>query len=202
MSKKYSADNIQSLSAGEHVRKRPEMYFEDCFKNGTLDSLPFEVLCHAIDEYFEGNCNQINIEISDFAFSVEYNASMSLELIHGLTKAEVIMTKIGACSNQKKHLEVGAEFCRIGMAAINFASKESKVSTVWVNQKGILTFQNGKTQSVEILDYPNSKPHTKIEIKIDQSIFPELKFTEEGVSQKAKELQNKLNKLKVTVKKI
>ncbi len=53
MSKKYRADDIKALEPGEHVRMRPRLYFEKCYAENSLDSLPFEVLCHAFDEYFD-----------------------------------------------------------------------------------------------------------------------------------------------------
>ncbi len=54
------------------------------------------------------------------------------------------MTKIGACSNEKKHLEAGNEFCRIGMAAINAASEKCELVTICNKQKGHFTFENEK----------------------------------------------------------
>lgn len=120
--KKYTANSIQSLEGMEHVRVRPKMYFEDCFKENNLNALVFGSLCHAIDEYFDENCSEIIINAVGNSLKIEYNAGMSLEKSRDLTTAECIMTKIGACSNEKKHLEVGDEFCRVGMAIINAVS--------------------------------------------------------------------------------
>ena len=107
MKKKYTEEDIQALTAKEHIGLRPDLYFETCFAEKSLDSLPFEVLCHAFDEYFEGHCTEIKLQVTKRSFSLEYNAGMPLSLMNDhLTKAEVIMTKISACSNLKKHLEV------------------------------------------------------------------------------------------------
>ena len=74
---KYTASSIQTLDGMEHVRLRPQLYFEDCFKENNLNSLVFGALCHAIDEYFDGTCNEIVINAYKNFLSVEY-----LSLIH------------------------------------------------------------------------------------------------------------------------
>ncbi len=85
----------------EHVRLRPQMYFEDCFLENNLNSLVFGSLCHAIDEYFDNIYDEIFVYVDKNSLKIKYNAGMSLEKSWDLTKAECIMTKIGACSNEK-----------------------------------------------------------------------------------------------------
>lgn len=129
----------------EHVRLRPTMYFEDCFKENNLNSLVVAALCHAFDEYFDSNCNEVIIDAKEKLLSVKYNAGMSLENSWDLTKAECIMTKIGACSNQKKHLAVGDEFCRVGMTTINAVSEKCELTTIYSTQKAQFIFEKGVT---------------------------------------------------------
>ena len=93
----YNSDNISSLSAGDHIRLRPKMYFEKCFNENSLNSFVFEFLCHAFDEYFDGNCSEIEIKLKENQFTISYNAGMSLEKAYeNISKAECIMTKIAA----------------------------------------------------------------------------------------------------------
>lgn len=187
MSKKYTADDIKALEAGEHIRMRPKMYFKKCFSENSLDSLPFEVLCHAFDEYFDGNCNEIELTVWNHSFSIKYNVGMSLSIRYeDVTNAEIIMTKIGACSNLKKHLAVGQEFCNLGMATINFASKNCKLTTYWKNQKGTFNFENGETKAVNIEPYETKNYSTKIFVKLNKLLFENLKFTSKGVKEKTK----------------
>jgi DNA gyrase/topoisomerase IV subunit B len=54
MKKEYNEDEIRTVDWAEHVRLRPQMYFNACFEEGTLDALPIEMACHAIDEYLDG----------------------------------------------------------------------------------------------------------------------------------------------------
>lgn len=196
MKKKYSEDDIQAISAGEQIRMRPRMYFEKCFSENTLDSLPFEVLCHAFDEYFDGSCTEIKLTVRNNSFSIFYNVGMPLSVTHeDLTKAETIMTKIGACSNLKKHLAVGQEFCSLGMATINFASENCKVTTVWNNQKGTFEFRDGETTFRNIEPYPSETSWTEVVIQPNKLLFGQLCFTEKGIEKKAAEIRTRLKKL-------
>ena len=196
MKEKYIAEDIRSLETGEHIRMRPKMYFQKCFAENSLDCLPFEVLCHAFDEYFDGNCNEIKLTIWKDSFSISYNVGMPLTITHGnLTNAEIIMTKIGACSNLKKHLAVGQEFCGLGMATINFASENCKVTTVCNNQKGVFEFQNGETKTKNIEPFQSKSSWTEIFIQPNKSLFENLHFTSKGIHKKATEIRNRLKDL-------
>ena len=200
MKRKYTEDNIQALEAGEHIRMRPKMYFEKCFEENSLDSLPFEVLCHAFDEYFDGNCKEIKLTVWKQAFSIKYDVGMPLSnTIEKLTKAEIIMTKIGACSNLKKHLAVGQEFCGLGMATINFASENCNLITVWNNQKGTFEFQDGKTISKNIEPFQSEVSWTEIYVQPNKLLFENLHFTSKGIEEKATEIRKRLKSLSFIV---
>ncbi|GAA5102174.1 hypothetical protein GCM10023210_42890 [Chryseobacterium ginsengisoli] len=187
--KQYTASDIQTLEGMEHVRLRPQLYFEDCFKENNLNSLVFGSLCHAIDEYFDDNCTEIIINAEKNSLNVKYNAGMSLEKSWDLTKAECIMTKIGACSNEKKHLEVGDEFCRVGMAIINTVSEKCELKTSWNKQKGYFIFEKGKIVFKEISETNILEDSTTISFEISKDIFEDSVF-------ELNDLQLKLNSLK------
>lgn len=196
MKKKYTAEDIRTLEAGEHIRMRPKLYFEKCFTENSLDCLPFEVLCHAFDEYFDGNCNEIKLTVWKQSFSIRYNIGMPLSIKYGdLSTAEIIMTKIGTCSNLKKHLAVGKEFCELGMATINFASENSKVTTVWNNQKGVFEFENGETIAKKIEPFQSESSWTEIFVQPNKSLFENLHFTSKGIQEKATEIRKRLKDL-------
>ncbi|SEW13914.1 DNA gyrase subunit B [Chryseobacterium wanjuense] len=195
--KKYTASSIQTLEEMEHVRLRPQMYFEDCFKENNLNSLVFGALCHAIDEYFDNNCNEIIINADGNSFNVKYNAGMSLEKSWDLTKAECIMTKIGACSNEKKHLEVGDEFCRVGMTTINGVSEKCELKTIWNKQKAHFIFEKGKTVFKEISKTDIFEDATTISFEIDKEIFGNFVFELNDLQLKINSLKEKLPNLKI-----
>ncbi len=201
MSEEKLEGNIQSLSAGEHIRMRPNMYFQKCYDEKSLDSLLSEVLCHALDEYFAGVCDEINITVRKKSFTIWYNAGISLNVRTGLelTDAEIIMTKIMACSNLKKHLEVGKEFCILGLAAINFASQTSSLATVSKNKKGNFAFVDGETTSANIETCKNEKEWTEITMEPNRTIFEGLFFSYEGVKQKIAPITERFKDLKINV---
>lgn len=160
----------------DHVRLRPKMYFEDCFQENNLNSLVLGALCHAVDEYFDNNCSEIVVNAQSNSMKVKYNAGMSLEESYDLTKAECIMTKISACSNEKKHLEVGDEFCRIGMATINAVSDRCEVKTIWNKKSGHFIFEKGKTIFTEVAEAELSEDCTEISFEISKEILENFVF--------------------------
>ncbi|WP_326983699.1 hypothetical protein VUJ46_03915 [Chryseobacterium sp. MYb264] len=200
--KKYTASSIQTLEGMEHVRLRPQLYFEDCFKENNLNSLVFGSLCHAIDECFDNNCDEIFVYASGNSLKIKYNAGMSLENFWDLTKAECIMTKIGACSNEKKHLEVGDEFCRVGMATINAVSDKCELETSWKKQRGHFIFEKGKTVFKETSTTDISEECTMISFEINKEIFGNSVFELNDLQLKINSLKEKLPNLKIELSRL
>lgn len=200
MKKEYNEDEIKALDWTEHIRLRPQMYFNACFEEGTLDALPIEMACHAIDEYFDKNCDSLKITVFENHFSLEYNAGISLETTRGIayTKAEDIFTRMYACSNEKKHLAVGEEFCRIGVKSINAVAERCDLMTIHHGKKGTFVFKGGKTASRKIEDVKAINT-TKIIMKLNHGILNNLTFTVEGIREKAAELSQKLEGFNIEV---
>lgn len=201
-SKKYTIDDIQVVDITENVRLRPQLYFYECFSEKNLNPLVADMLCHAVDEYFDNNCDKITIGIKDNLLLVEYNAGMSLEVSHGLTRAERIMTKIFACSNEKKHLKLGGEFCFIGLTTINAAAERCELKTNWNKQRGHFIFENGSTVFNEISPDDVSEESTKISFRMSREIFGELKFEWTDLQQRLDILSEKLPNLKIELYKL
>ena len=199
--KNFTADSISALEGSEHVRMRPKLYFTECFEENSLDALLYEVLCHAFDEHLEGNCSSISITINATSFTVIYDAGMSLETMkyEEYTKAEAIMTRIAACSNLKKHLAIGHEFCKLGMATINAATTTTELITVNNNQKGQFTFKQGKTISSAIEENYTALSFTKITMYLDTTLFESLTFTINGIKAKAEKIKQQFSNLKLNL---
>ncbi|MBC8754412.1 hypothetical protein H2O64_06995 [Kordia sp. YSTF-M3] len=192
----YTADDIQALEGRAHVRLRPQMYFEKVYAEKSLDRLPLEVACHAFDEVMDKNCSYIKITLFSDYFSLEYDAGMSLKAIHRndtMTHAEMIMTTIAACRNYKKHLSVGDEFCELGITAINAASEWCKLLTYSNGQKGEFLFKEGKTETRSITKSDENKNYTKLTVKPDATIFPNLTINPETLQQKIDVIREKLH---------
>lgn len=200
--KQYEIESLIMIDYKDHVRLRPHMYFQDCFEKNNLNSIVIGALCHAIDEYLDYHCDTIFIKVKENFFEISYNAGMSLELVNDITKAECIMTKIGACSNEKNYLEVGAEFCRIGMASINAAAKKCELSTVWKNQKGNFIFDHADIISRNISSIEDPGEFTIIKYEMDKEIFGDLSFEMNDLQLELNKLKEKLPNLKTELYKL
>ena len=193
---KYTSVDIQALESHHHVRMRPQLYFEKVFAEKSLDRLPLEVACHAFDEVMDKNCSYLKITLFLDHFTIEYDAGISLRKIHPkskITHAEAIMTMIAACHNYKKHLAVGDEFCDVGIMTINAASEWCKLLTYSNGQKGEFYFKEGETETRTICSSDEKKDYTKITVKPDATIFPNLKINPKTLQKKIDEVREKLN---------
>jgi DNA gyrase/topoisomerase IV subunit B len=199
--KNYTEDDIKVITARESVRLRPKMYFEKCFRDQSLDVLPLEVACHALDEYINGKCTRLEIVLSEDSFVVKYDTGMSLGTGHGAHTAELLMTSLFAGRNHKKHPEVGKGFCELDIASINYVSAFCALTTVSKGKKGNFRFEEGVIKHRHITEASTETEHTEIVIHPDKTIFGELKFTYEGVSEKVKQLNAKLEGLTIGVSK-
>lgn len=193
---KYTEESIQALEGSVHVRMRPQMYFEKVFEEKSLDRFPLETACHAFDEVMEKNCSYLKINLYLDYFSIEYDTGISLRKVHPsdpLTHAEAIMTVIGACHNYKKHLAVGDEFCELGIMTINAASEWSELITYHDGKKGEFLFKEGRTKKRSITESIKRENYTKITVKPDATIFPELSINPTTLQEKINEVCKKLN---------
>jgi DNA gyrase subunit B len=201
MSDRYDSSKIEVLSFSEAVRRRPEMYFDECFREKNLDMLPVEVACHAVDEIIDGKCTSLEILVYMDYFEVFYNSGMPLYTLpeSNETAAEIIMTKLMACKNIKKHIQVGEELCKIGIASINCASEWCEVHTISENKEAKLHFCHGGIVSREI-EKTDQSDLTIIKLKPDKSLFENMWFTFKGVKTKAKSLSEKINGFEIEIK--
>ncbi|MDP9959823.1 hypothetical protein [Chryseobacterium lathyri] len=195
--KKYTESSIKSLDWKEHIWLRPRMYFEKCFEENNLNSIALEIFCPAIDEYFDNNCSEIYLGIKENSIQIEYNSGMELRETYGNTVAENFMTKLMACKNEKKHLEVGKKYCLLGIATINASAERCELNTIWNKQKGYFIFENGSTVFRKISSTDSSDDFTKISFEMSKEIFGDLKFEFSDLQLRLASLKEKLPNLKM-----
>ena len=95
--KEYTSADIQYVSAVDHVRKRPTMYF------GSLDdhisqTILFELVDHCLERAIEGNCDRISICLHpDNRVTVSYNGKVMLVQPehYGYSELELNLCEIG-----------------------------------------------------------------------------------------------------------
>ncbi|MCR9171010.1 MAG: hypothetical protein NXI10_00845 [bacterium] len=184
MKEEYSTEGIRTVTPQEHVRLRPNMYFEECHKDGHLNSLLLESTCHAIDEFIDGNCTFIHFSVSDATFSLKYDAGMSLEVDqYGEYLPVKIFSQLFVCSNMKKHLAVGEEFCRLGIASVQWAAESCTVISVHEGKKGTFHFKKGFFDSMELEAAENEPNSIYFSMKMDPEVFQDLQFNKIGLNE-------------------
>ncbi|EDP98354.1 hypothetical protein U8527_20375 [Kordia algicida OT-1] len=178
----------------EHIRMRPQWYFTELFEEKKLDSLPLEIVKYAIDQ----NSTIITVNLYTDIFSVEFNKGMSLETHHryegDITKAEAVLLEISnyVSFRKKDDLQSGLNGS-VGLIRINAASEWCKLLTYSNGQKGEFHFKEGETETRTICGSDEKKNYTKITVKPDATIFPDLKINPKTLQEKIDNVRKKLN---------
>jgi DNA gyrase/topoisomerase IV subunit B len=181
---------IKMLTAQELIRKRLDMFLGDIKRVSLFEELVFESLCHAFDEAIDGDCLNVSLTIEPAGKVVtRYDAGISLKL-DALSRpfADVIFSELSACSNRKKHIEIGSKFCRIGLAVLNAVSSELTVATVCGGKSGLQTYAEGKALGdfkITASDKPNE---TVIDFTFDQELLGTHEIQVENLRRMAEEL--------------
>lgn len=199
MNNEFNEENIRALTAREAVQLRPSLYLKKIFDEGSLNFLPMEVACHAIDEFYDQNCRTIEITVFKNRFILKYDAGLSLRTEHGEVKAIALLSSLFACRNGKKHLSVGEEFCELGIATVNFCSEHFVVNTVCNGQTAYFKFERGVLIEQVIENGAQVPEYTEILCAPDAAIFGHLALSFSGVEKIVKELQSKLSGLSIQV---
>ena len=178
----------------EHIRMRPQWYFTELFEEKTLDSIPLEIVQYAIDQ----NSTAITVNLYADMFSVEFNKGMSLETHQryrgDITKAEAVLLEISnnVSFRKKDDMKSGLNGS-VGLIRINAASEWCELLTYSNGQKGEFHFKEGKTETRTICGSDKKKDYTKITVKPDATIFPNLKINPKTLQEKIDEVREKLD---------
>ncbi|AXG69324.1 type 2 topoisomerase subunit B [Kordia sp. SMS9] len=189
---------IRHIEPSEHIRMRPQMYFKTLFEEKTLDSLPLEIIQYAIDQ----KCTIITVNVYADHFSIEFNTGMSLEIYEDydgdITQAEVTLLKItkSVALWKKKAQESGLGEL-IGLIRINATSEWCKLLTYSNGQKGEFLFKEGTTETRTICGSDEKEKYTKIIVKPDATIFPNLTINPKTLQKKIDDIHHKLNGLDI-----
>lgn len=163
-------DKIQILSSIEAIRKRPGMYAGDLTASTLPNELAKQVLCHALDEAASGRCTRLWAHLRPDYIMVKYDAPMSFEMLGDKTKAEVMLTEIGACHNLKENMAVGDDYCTLGLAVLTAFCASMTVLTGGGQDHRAFLFYRGSPEYV-MCPYPIDG--TSIGINLDPDILGE-----------------------------
>lgn len=200
----YGVDEIQVLEGLEAVRRRPGMYIGSTSARG-LHHLVYEVLDNSIDEAMAGYCDLIEVVIhEDNSVTVTDNGRGIPVGIHpktGLSAVETVLTILHAGGKfGGGGYKVSGGLHGVGLSVVNALSEKLSVE---VNIDGLVYHQNyergASVTSLEVIGKSESNG-TKVTFKPDSSIFEELIFSLETLTQRIRELSFLNKGIKITLK--
>ncbi len=188
----YNAQHIQILEGMEHVRKRPSMYIGTTGSEG-LHHLVYEVVDNSIDEALAGHCTVISVTIErDNIVTVKDNGRgipVDLHPLEKISALEVVMTRLNAGGKfDKKSYKVSGGLHGVGVSVVNALSE---ICEVFVHRDGKVYYQKYKRgiplKDVRVVGESKARG-TVTRFKPDRTIFKEINFSFDTLSNRLREL--------------
>jgi len=188
----YGADSIRVLEGLEAVRKRPAMYIGSTGKDG-LHHLVYEVVDNSIDEASAGFCDNIAVNIRvDNSIVVDDNGRgipVDMHKTEGVSAAEVALTKLHAgakFSNDTYKISGGLH--GVGVSVVNALSSYLELEVR--RDGGVYTQSYVRGVPAAPLEQVGKTRGrgTKITFKPDETVFEDLEFSYETLSNRFREL--------------
>jgi DNA gyrase subunit B len=192
MDSTYSANSIQVLKGLEAVRKRPGMYIGSTGLDG-LHHLVYEVVDNSIDEALAGYCTDIVVvlERNDIV-RVEDNGRGIPVDIHpeeGVSALELVMTKLHAGGKfDKNSYRVSGGLHGVGVSVVNALSNWCEASIHLNGQLYYQKYREGIPEEDVKLVGPTDKRGTVIRYQADTTIFEEIVYSFDVLSNRLREL--------------
>ncbi|VAW76586.1 hypothetical protein MNBD_GAMMA12-2268 [hydrothermal vent metagenome] len=200
MSEEYDASSIVVLKGLEAVRKRPGMYLGDLKAPELSSRLLLQALCHAVDEIIDNNCTNIFIFIKNKTAEITYDAGMPLEYdkeYQECPAAIIFLTLHSGCSNRKKHIEVGSEYCEIGLATLNAVCLRLEVNIVQNGKTAKIVFNKGEMEEPFELKKSTEPDSTALLFELDPTIIEKTLFDTAIVEKRIKKLKGQYPKINI-----
>lgn len=190
--KAYDATTIQVLEGIEAVRRRPAMYIGDTYARG-LHHMVYEVVDNSIDEALGGYCTKIEVVVRpDNSVSVTDNGRGIPVDIHKTEKkpaVEVALTTLHAGSKfDHRAYKVSGGLHGVGVSVVNALSDWLEVEVKRDGKIYHQRYERGKTASKLTIIGKASTTGTKVTFKADKTIFQNINFSYDVLSQRLREL--------------
>lgn len=194
---KYNSKSIRVLEGLEAVRLRPGMYIGNTGSRG-LHHLVSEIIDNSIDEFLGGYCDEISVVLEkDGSVTIEDNGRGIPVDMHekGAATERIIMTTLHAGGKfDNKAYKVSGGLHGVGASVVNALSKKFKVTVSIDGKKYEDIYENGgnpvtKLKKGLLPSIGNTrKTGTIINFLPDEEIFDTVKFKEEIIKKRLKEL--------------
>lgn len=188
----YDENQIQVLEGLEAVRKRPGMYIGSTSARG-LHHLVYEIVDNSIDEALAGYCKNIKVYIhKDNSITVMDDGRGMPVGIHpkmGKPTVEVIMTILHAGGKfGGGGYKVSGGLHGVGASVVNALSESCEVIVTRDGEVWRQTYSRGIVTSDLVKIGQSNISGTTVHFKPDESIFEEIEFDFEILSQRLREL--------------
>jgi DNA gyrase subunit B len=190
--KKYDSTNIKILEGLEAVRKRPAMYIGGTGVEG-LNHLVFELVDNSVDEAIAGYCSEVEVTIHiNNSVTVADNGRGIPVDIHpdkNISAAEVVMTVLHAGGKfDKDTYKVSAGLHGVGVSVVNALSNKLSLEIKRNGQTYFQKYEKGKPLKPLEKIGKSETSGTKITFLPDDTIFTELSFGYDSLSNRLREL--------------
>ncbi len=190
--KAYDSTNIKILEGLEAVRKRPAMYIGGTGVDG-LNHLVFELVDNSVDEAIAGYCSEVEVIVHiDNSVTVSDNGRGIPVDIHPdkkISAAEVVMTVLHAGGKfDKDTYQVSAGLHGVGVSVVNALSGNLFLE---IRREGRIysqKYEKGKPLTALEKAGKCETTGTKITFQPDPTIFTELSFGYDALSNRLREL--------------
>ena len=188
----YDESNITVLEGLEAVRLRPGMYIGGV-DSAALHHLVFEIVDNSVDEALAGYCNEVRVSIGkDNSITVEDNGRgipVGTHEDEGVSALELLMTRLHAGGNfDSSNYKVSGGLNGVGASVVNALSSRCIVEVERDGFKWQQNYQEGKPDGDLKQLNPSQNTGTRTIFWADTTIFDEIDFHFEILSQRLREL--------------
>ena len=188
----YDESNITVLEGLEAVRLRPGMYIGGV-DSAALHHLVFEIVDNSVDEALAGYCNEVRVSIGkDNSITVEDNGRgipVGTHENEGVSALELIMTRLHAGGKfDSSNYKVSGGLNGVGASVVNALSSRCIVEVERDGFKWQQNYQEGKPDGDLKQLNPSQNNGTRTIFWADTTIFDEIDFHFEILSQRLREL--------------